>query len=663
MSALIKSNARPAIAWIALLFLTICNAFIGSQEGLYQQTLELIIAFCISGLSLFTLIVYWPWKKSLRIIVPILLLQNLLFLPMLPGDDVNRYAWEGLVLNHQFNPYQIPPNDPQLAEINFYWHDQINHPDKTAIYPPGMLLLFKGLATINFSPHFFKICALVTSLLATLSLLPLLQRTKRHPKWALLFGIHPLVLTSFAGEGHLDIYMLTAMIWTLTAFFSKRYALMWLALALVFHTKYTGILLLPFLINRASLKSIAILIPTIVLPFLAFSPIDGIFTSLKTFSTEMHFNGLLYELLWNPSSDPQHISLLCGLAFLFLAAIIRLCNSHPIEGGLALTTALLLCSSNVHFWYATWLLPFLVFIPQRALLYWTFSIGVTFITTHNYVNGGVWEITPVYFGLEYIPLIILLGWSLFRFRLTPQSIQDDPARSSVSTTSVVIPVMNDVESLRKALDSLQACAPAPEQVIVAHAGNDEETPALCETYNALCIPSPAGRGNQIATGIQHALNDIILIAHADMTFEPGLFNDIPRALNSSGRIGGAVGSRFSSQKPFVLLIGQLNRMRATWGGLSFGDQAQFFRRDALTFPAQPLMEDVELSMRLKAYERPLFLDGGIVVSDRSWKKESNTRRALHIILLVAQYLSERRLFPERLDPEKYYARYYKRSLR
>ena len=45
---------------------------------------------------------------------------------------------------------------------------------------------------------------------------------------------HPVVanLERSSGEGHLDIYMLLALVWTLVAFFNKRYALMWLALAL-----------------------------------------------------------------------------------------------------------------------------------------------------------------------------------------------------------------------------------------------------------------------------------------------------------------------------------------------------------------------------------------------------------------------------------------------
>ena len=657
-----KSSSHTVLALFALVLLSLCNAFIGSKEGLHLNTPLVLAAFIFSGISLLTLIRFWPCKQSYRIIIPLVIFQNLLFMPMLPGDDVHRYVWEGLVQNHNINPYRVAPNDPQLESLSFYWHEHINHPDKTAIYPPGMLLYFRLLAAIQANPGFFKLCSMLASLLTTLSLLPLLKRLGRHPKWVLLFGIHPLALISFAGEGHLDVYMLLALVWTLLAFFHKRYALMWLALALAFHTKYIGILLLPFLINRQSLKTCILLVPALALPFFAFNPIDGVFTSLNTFSTQMHFNGLLYESLWSYPDNTETLTLFCGLVFLALAIAIRLCNSHPIEGGLALITALLLCSPNVHFWYVAWLLPFMVFIPQRAPLYWSFSICVTFITASNYANGSPWELSRLHFVLEYIPVLILLGLALYRLRFTSKSMQDQPRRPNVKTVSVIIPVMNDAETLETALKSLWACDPTAEQVLVAHAGNDPETLAICEHYSAEHIPSAGGRGNQIAEAVQHALNDIVLVAHADMTFEKDLFTDIPQALNESGRIGGAVGSRFASQQPFVRIIGQLNRIRASWGGLSFGDQAQFFRRHALSFPAQPLMEDVELSMRLKEIERPLYLDRGIIVSDRSWKSSKNSKRALGIVLLVAQYLSERRLSPHKLNPHHYYERYYGRSV-
>ena len=74
------------------------------------------------------------------------------------------------------------------------------------------------------------------------------------------------------------------------------------------------------------------------------------------------------------------------------------------------------------------------------------------------------------------------------------------------------------------------------------------------------------------------------------------------------------------------LIEWADRVRAR-RGVSYGDQAQFFRREWLArvggFPDQPIMEDVELSLRLRVLGRPVSLDVPVTVSarrfaDRGW---------------------------------------------
>ena len=59
-------------------------------------------------------------------------------------------------------------------------------------------------------------------------------------------------------------------------------------------------------------------------------------------------------------------------------------------------------------------------------------------------------------------------------------------------------------------------------------------------------------------------------------------------------------------------------------GMSYGDQAQFFRREALAraegFPDHPIMEDIELSRRLRLAGRPAFLDLPVTVSARRFER-------------------------------------------
>ena len=71
------------------------------------------------------------------------------------------------------------------------------------------------------------------------------------------------------------------------------------------------------------------------------------------------------------------------------------------------------------------------------------------------------------------------------------------------------------------------------------------------------------------------------------------------------------------------VVGALMNRRSRWTGIATGDQAIFVRRDAFDqvagVPDQPLMEDVELSRRLRAIGRPACLRECVVTSGRRWE--------------------------------------------
>src|SRR5205823_2534981 len=117
-----------------------------------------------------------------------------------------------------------------------------------------------------------------------------------------------------------------------------------------------------------------------------------------------------------------------------------------------------------------------------------------------------------------------------------------------------------------------------------------------------------GRGNQIAAGIELATEEVILVAHADMLFPSDALERVCRHLRDhSACPGGCLGHGFASARWMFRIVEWFDRRRAMRGH-SYGDQAQFFRRSWLPqvggFPAQPIMEDVELARRLRKLGRP-----------------------------------------------------------
>ena len=113
--------------------------------------------------------------------------------------------------------------------------------------------------------------------------------------------------------------------------------------------------------------------------------------------------------------------------------------------------------------------------------------------------------------------------------------------------------------------------------------------------------------------------------HADSVLRAGAAERIISALSAApDAAGGCFGMAFEEGRPATRWIARLNNLRAMVTGIAFGDQAQFARAEALRriggVPALMLMEDVELSLRLKTTGRVVYFGQGVRASGRRWQR-------------------------------------------
>jgi glycosyltransferase involved in cell wall biosynthesis len=193
------------------------------------------------------------------------------------------------------------------------------------------------------------------------------------------------------------------------------------------------------------------------------------------------------------------------------------------------------------------------------------------------------------------------------------------------TLAVVVPTLNEEHAIPGLLHSLRAQTRLPDRVIVADGGSRDATVeiALRERVEVRSVPG-GGRGGQVAVVVGELTEAVVLVAHADMVLPDRACAAVLEYLAEHLACpGGCLGHRFGSPVPLRKLIEWWDRRRAR-GGMSFGDQAQFFRREALAavggFPDQPILEDVELSLRLGQLGRPAYLDLPVAVSARRYER-------------------------------------------
>jgi len=700
----------------------LCAFLMGRMESV-GQALWLAIGL---HLALLGLAVIAARALPVSALLLLALLARLCFLPMEPAGDVNRYAWEGHVQVLGEDPYRASPADlvhfsetPEAGSNIAAIYAGVNHKDKTAIYPPGAqaLLHLTAFATWpNANTRTYKLLSVAADFATVLVLVVLLLRLGRDPRWAALYALNPVVLWSFAGEGHIDAFMLLGLALALLAWQTRAWVWMFLALALAFHIKYMAVFVFPFFVCRRSWRWLWVLALGVFLPFALYGPpFAPIFDTLRVFSRDFHYNGALHPILHLVLGEAWLASRAGAVLALIGVLVIRLFNGHPLEGGAWAMGWVLLCAPTVHIWYLCWVVVFLPFRPSVAWLLVCGSIAATYYNVAIWWETGDWQQSARWLGLfVWIPWLVGAWFQRFRCRplaaaapcnlepvTAPQSLfqwasnicmvsvarnffagfwperslyDGDPLpgdRVPVKSVSVVVPTLNEAGHLDSFFEKLSWSRTLVHEVIVADAGSTDETCAIARRHGALVLENvPNGRGRQMRHAAERASGDVILLAHADMEIEPTVIERILLELNRSGKVGGSVGCSFDRSpglhQRFLLWIGLLNRVRAGWGGIAFGDQGQFFRRDWLEWtggiPDQYLMEDVELSLRLKEHEAPLYLNGGITASPRTWgEAEARGRkfgRAFGIVKLVARYMIQRVLLGRAPDTRSYFERYY-----
>lgn len=221
---------------------------------------------------------------------------------------------------------------------------------------------------------------------------------------------------------------------------------------------------------------------------------------------------------------------------------------------------------------------------------------------------------------------------------------------STPTLSIVMPVLNEAAGLAAALQALAPFTARGVQLIVADGGSSDGTAALAEAAGATVIPAPRGRALQMNTGAQYASGEVLLFLHADTVLPDDADQLIAQALASGTAIWGRFDVRIAGRSRVLLLVAAFMNMRSRWSGIATGDQAIFMTRAAFDavggFPAQPLMEDIEISERLRRLSRPACLRAKVLTSGRRWE----TRGVWRTVLLMwrLRFAYWRGAAPERL---------------
>lgn len=199
----------------------------------------------------------------------------------------------------------------------------------------------------------------------------------------------------------------------------------------------------------------------------------------------------------------------------------------------------------------------------------------------------------------------------------------------VRRLSVILPVLNEAQSLRGVLGGLSRLRLDGHEVIVVDGGSGDDSSRVAEGGCDRVLSAPRGRASQMNAGAAASTGDALLFLHADTVLPERAAGQVLSALSGETAVWGRFDVRLSGRHPLLRVVERLMNLRSRLTGIATGDQAMFVRRDVFEslggFPAIPLMEDVALSRLLRRRGAPACLSTPVITSSRRWEQRGILR--------------------------------------
>ncbi len=226
----------------------------------------------------------------------------------------------------------------------------------------------------------------------------------------------------------------------------------------------------------------------------------------------------------------------------------------------------------------------------------------------------------------------------------------------VSRVSIVIPCLNESANIQSCLQRLQSLRALGCELIVVDGGSIDESAALAAPLAGQLLHSDAGRARQMNAGAAIAQGQWLLFLHADSC----LPEDSERWLESlvaAPFSWGFFRLRLSGTHRLFRLIEAAINIRSRISSVATGGQCLFMRRELFNtlggFADIPLMEDVEMSKRLRKTSSPYRWPTPVVTSSRRWEQHGIITTVLLMWRLRLAYFLG-------VSPNKLYDQYYGR---
>ena len=198
---------------------------------------------------------------------------------------------------------------------------------------------------------------------------------------------------------------------------------------------------------------------------------------------------------------------------------------------------------------------------------------------------------------------------------------------SAAAISIVIAARNEAPRLPLLLADLALGLELVAEIVVVDGSSADATTRVAALAGARVLASPPGRGAQLALGIASSRSSWLLLLHADARLPDRWQQAVAKAIDSSGQKDDAAwyfDLAIAAPNPALRIVEAGVALRSRWRQLPYGDQGLLLPRSLLQRAGGllplPLMEDLELVLRLRRHCQLRPLGAQLRVDGRRWQQ-------------------------------------------
>ncbi len=185
--------------------------------------------------------------------------------------------------------------------------------------------------------------------------------------------------------------------------------------------------------------------------------------------------------------------------------------------------------------------------------------------------------------------------------------------------SIIVPTLNEEHCIEQLIDTLKIQNERIEIIVVDGGSSDRTLSLLSGKAGVMVKHAPQGRATQMNLGAQCASGDTLAFLHAD-TKVPKDF--VQKLTTVPAKKWAYFKVSLGRSKTIYRIIASMMNFRSRVTSVITGDMVLVICKDLYTringFPDIPIMEDVEISKRLRRHCKPYSLNSTVITSSRRW---------------------------------------------